>query len=67
MQGTPGFDDSDPGLIGFLSTVTRKECHCADKHARLLAFTEFSHHMGTGRPADGYVDPDQWLRIEPPA
>lgn len=39
--------------------------HCADKCVHLLAFTELSHHMGTGRATDGYVDQKQWLSIEP--
>lgn len=65
MQGNAGFGRFGPGPHRFFSTVTRKEFHCADKRVRLLAFTEFSHHMGTGRPADGYVDQSQWLPIEP--
>ena len=65
MQGNAGFGRLGPGPHRFFSTVTRKEFHCADKRVRLLAFTEFSHHMGTGRPADGYVDQGQWLQIEP--
>jgi hypothetical protein len=65
MQGNAGFGRFLPGPHRFLSTVTRKEFHCVDKRVRLLAFTEFSHHMGTGRPADGYVDQSQWLPIEP--
>ncbi len=32
---------------------------------RLLAFTEFSGHMGTGIAANGYVDQDAWLPVEP--
>ena len=31
----------------------------------MLAFTEFSDGMGTDIPADGYVDKDNWLPIEP--
>jgi hypothetical protein len=65
MQGNAGFGRFLPGPHRFLSTVTRKEFDCVDKRVRLLAFTEFSQHMGTGRPADGYVDQSQWLRIEP--
>ena len=65
MQGNAGFGRFGLGPHRFFSTVTRKEIHCADQRVRLLAFTEFSHHMGTGRPADGYVDQSQWLRIEP--
>lgn len=65
MQGNTGFGRYGPGPHRFFSTVTRKEFHCADRRVRLLAFTEFSHHMGTGQPADGYVDPSQWLSMEP--
>ena len=65
MQGNAGFGRFGLGPHRFFSTVTRKEFHCADQRVRLLAFTEFSHHMGTGRPADGYVDQSQWLPIEP--
>ena len=65
MQGNAGFGRFGLGPHRFFSTVTRKEFHCADQRVRLLAFTEFSHHMGTGRPAEGYVDQSQWLRIEP--
>ncbi|MBH0203721.1 MAG: hypothetical protein HP496_15810 [Nitrospira sp.] len=65
MQGNAGFGRFGPGPHRFFSTVTRKEFHCLDKRVRLLAFTEFSHHMGTGRPAEGSVDQSQWLRIEP--
>ena len=49
----------------FLSTKTHKQFDCAEKRLRLLAFTEFSRHMGTGRPAGGYVDIDTWLPVEP--
>lgn len=65
MQGNAGFGRFGHGPHRFFSTVTRKEFHCPDKRVRLLAFTEFSHHMGTGRPAEGSVDQSQWLRIEP--
>jgi len=50
---------------GFFSTTTRKQFDCANKHVRLLAFTEFSHHMGTGRRNNGYVDQETWLPVEP--
>ena len=58
MQG-----NRSPGR--FLSTKTHKEFDCAEKRLRLLAFTEFSRHMGTGIPADGYVDTGNWLPVEP--
>jgi len=50
---------------GFFSTKTRKQFDCAEKRVRLLEFTEFSHHMGTGRRNNGYVDQDNWLPVEP--
>jgi starvation-inducible outer membrane lipoprotein len=50
---------------GFFSTITQKQFDCAKKRVRLLAFTEFSHHMGTGRRNNGLVDQDQWLPVEP--
>lgn len=65
MQGNAGFGRFGLGPHRFLSTQTRKQFDCEDKRVRLLAFTEYSHHMGTGRPADGYVDQSQWLPIEP--
>lgn len=37
----------------------------AGKQVAIPAFTEFSHHMGIGRPRDSYVGQDQWLPIEP--
>jgi len=50
---------------GFFSTTTLKQFDCVNKRVRLLAFTEFSHHMGTGKRNDGYVDQDRWLTVEP--
>jgi len=49
----------------FYSTKVTKQFDCAEKRLRLLAFTEFSRRMGTGRPANGYVDEDNWLPVEP--
>ncbi len=59
MQGNPR------GPTRFLSTKTQKQFDCAGKRLRLLAFTEFSHHMGTGIATHGYVDKDNWLPVEP--
>ena len=53
----------DPGR--FLSTKTHKQFDCADKRFRLLAYSEFLKHMGTGRRNDGYVDQDNWLPVKP--
>jgi hypothetical protein len=52
------------GTHRFMSTETHKQFDCVEKRQRLLAFTEFSRHMGTGRPAGGYVDKDNWLRVQ---
>jgi len=65
MQGNVGFGRFGFGPHRFFSTMTQKQFNCENKRLRLLAFTEFSHHMGTGRPADGYIDTDNWLPIEP--
>jgi hypothetical protein len=59
MQGSPR------GPNRFLSTETHKQFDCAEKRIRFLAFTEFSRRMGTGIPADGYVDNGIWLPVEP--
>ena len=59
MQGSPR------GPTRFLSTETRKQFDCSGERLRLLAFTEFSRGMGTGIPADGYVDTGNWLPVEP--
>ena len=64
MQGNAGM-----GILGVghrvLSTKTHKQFDCAEKRLRLLAFTEFSRRMGTGIAANGYVDKDNWLPVEP--
>ena len=53
------------GANRFFSTKTHKEFDCEEKRLRLLAFTEFSQHMGTGISSNGYVDKDHWLPVEP--
>ena len=58
------------GLLGFgphrlLLTKTHKQIDCAEERLRLLAFMEFTRRMGTGIAANGYVDKDNWLPIEP--
>jgi len=65
MQGNAGFGSFMMGSHRFLSTITRKQFDCAAQRVRLLAFTEFSRHMGTGISANGYVDQDAWLPVEP--
>lgn len=59
MQG------SARGPTRFLSTETHKQFDCAGNRLRLLAFTEFSHGMGTGVPTAGYVDKGNWLSVAP--
>ena len=53
------------GAHRFSSTETHKQFDCAEQRLRLLAFTEFSRHMGTGITANGYVDTGNWLPVEP--
>jgi hypothetical protein len=59
MQGNPR------GPTRFLSTKTHKQFDCAEKRVRFLAFTDFSRSMGTGIAANGYVDKDNWLPVQP--
>jgi hypothetical protein len=59
MQG------SARGPSRFSSTKTHKQFDCAGKRVRFLAFTDFSRGMGTGIAANGYVDKDNWLPVEP--
>ena len=65
MQGNQGIAPLGFGPHRFFSTKTYKQFDCAGKRLRLLAFTEFSGRMGTGMPADGYVDNGNWIRVEP--
>jgi hypothetical protein len=65
MQGNAGMGPLGFGPHRFLSTKTHKQFDCAEKRVRLLAFTEFSRHMGAGIRANGYVDKDHWLPVEP--
>lgn len=65
MQGNTGFGPFGLGPHRFLSTITRKQIDCRATRVRLLAFTEFSRAMGTGIAANGYVDHDAWLPVEP--
>jgi hypothetical protein len=65
MQGNVGLGRFMPGPHRFFSTTTSKQFDCGRKRVRLLAFTEFSGHMGTGIAANGYVDQDVWLEVEP--
>jgi hypothetical protein len=49
----------------FYSTKLTKQFDCAQKRLRLLTYSEFLKHMGTGRRNDGYVDQDHWLPVRP--
>ena len=55
------------GMVGrrFLSSKTQKQFDCPARRYRRLVFIDFSGHMGTGDPRDGYVDQDTWLPVEP--
>jgi surface-adhesin protein E len=65
MKGNQGMGRLGFGPHRFFSTKTRKQFDCTEKRLRLLAFTEFSQHMGTGITDAGYVDKDHWLPVEP--
>ena len=61
-QGNVGFAG---GSQRYSSTKTHKQFDCAEKRVRLLAYMEFSDHMGIGIRNDGYVDQDNWQPVEP--
>ncbi len=65
MQGNQGLGPLGFGPHRYFSTQTLKQFDCATQRVRLLAFTEFSEHMGAGTPARGYVDSENWLSVEP--
>ncbi len=65
MQGSGGFGRFMMSPHRFFSTTTHKQIDCKAKRARLLSYTEFLGHMGTGPASNGYVDKDAWLSIEP--
>lgn len=58
-------EGSARGPARFMSTKTHKQFDCAGKRVRLLAFTEFSHSMGTGISVDGHIDGGHWMPVEP--
>jgi hypothetical protein len=64
MQGNQGLGPLGFGPHRYFSTQTLKQFDCATQRVRLLAFTEFSEHMGAGTPARGYVDSENWLSVE---
>ena len=49
----------------FSSTKTQKQFDCAEARTRLLRATDFWGHMGTGEPAEAYIEKDNWIRVEP--
>jgi hypothetical protein len=61
------FVSKQGGKLGhrFFSAKTQKQFDCPGRRFRLLAFTDFFGHMGTGAPMDGLVDQDTWLPVEP--
>ena len=65
MQGSAGFGPFMMSPHRFFSTTTHKHIDCEAKRVRLLAYTEYLRHMGTGPASNGYVDTDRWLPIEP--
>jgi len=65
VQGNVGLGRFGVDPSRFVSTKTHKQFDCVEKRLRLLAYTEFLRHMGTGRRNDGYVDKDNWLPVEP--
>jgi hypothetical protein len=65
MQGGVGFGRFMMSPHRFFSAKTQKQVDCEHKRIRLLAYTEFVDHMGTGTASNGYVDHTAWLPIEP--
>ncbi len=49
----------------FLSTKTHKEFDCGHSTVRLLAFLEFSQHMGTGTSNAALISQGQGQPVEP--
>ncbi len=48
----------------FLSFKTHKEFDCEQSRVRVLQVIEFSRHMGTGKPAAGYIENGNWQPVE---
>jgi hypothetical protein len=65
MQGSAGFGRFMPSPHRFFSTQTTKQVDCERRQVRLLSYTEYLWHMGTGPASNGYVDTERWLPIEP--
>lgn len=49
----------------FSSTKIYKQFDCAEAHTRLLRVTDFWGNMGTGEPAEAYVEKGNWMPVEP--
>jgi len=64
-QGGVGFGAFMMSPHRFFSSKTQKQVDCQNKRIRLLAYTEFLQHMGTGTASNGYMDHTAWLPIEP--
>jgi surface-adhesin protein E len=56
-----------PGTLTprLLSKKTHKQFDCVKHRLRVLAVTEFSRQMGTGKQADGYIENGNWMPVEP--
>lgn len=56
-----------PGALTprLLSKKIHKQFDCVEYRVRVLAITEFSRQMGTGKAADGYIENGNWLPVEP--
>lgn len=65
MQGNAPFGTFMMSPHRFLSTKTHKEFNCAHNTVRLLASSEFSHHMGTGTHNAVLVSQNHGQRVEP--
>ncbi|MBL8075926.1 MAG: hypothetical protein JNL29_16285 [Nitrospira sp.] len=65
MQGNAPFGMFMMSPHRFLSTKTQKEFNCTHHTVRLLASSEFSHHMGTGTSNAALISPGHEQPVEP--
>ena len=49
----------------FSSTKIHKQFDCAEARTRLLRVTDFWGNMGTGEPAEAYVEKGNWVPVKP--
>ena len=49
----------------YLSSKTQEEYDCKEEKVRLLAFTNFSGQMGSGKVVGSDYNPGQWIPIQP--